>query len=67
MTAKGEISQPEITDTLRVDHLVGEENTPHARGMLALSIDGKHGILVVDRLTHLESEFEYLLWLFQED
>lgn len=61
-----QISRPEITGALRVIHLVGEEPTTHARGMLVVSIDGEHGTLVVDRLALLEPEFEYQLWMFHD-
>jgi anti-sigma-K factor RskA len=62
-----QISQPDMTDSLRVVALSGEEYAPHARGMLTMSINGEEGTLVVDGLAHIEQEFEYQLWLYRED
>lgn len=62
-----QISRPEMTDSLRVVALSGDEYAPHARGMLTMSINGEEGTLVVDGLAHSEEEFEYQLWLYRED
>lgn len=44
----------------------GTELTPEASGMLVMSVDGEYGVLVVDRLPHLDNSEQYQLWLIQD-
>jgi anti-sigma-K factor RskA len=53
-------------DSLRTIQLSGSEFTPNATGLLVMSVDGKHGTLVVDRLPVLDEAHQYQLWLTQD-
>lgn len=52
--------------TLRTVALAGTEAAPIARGLIVISVDGKHGTLVVDGLPPLGPEQQYQLWLIKD-
>jgi anti-sigma-K factor RskA len=56
------VSQPEMQTIT----LVGTQAAPQATGLLIISVDGKHGTLVVDRLPPLDPDRQYQLWLIQD-
>lgn len=56
-------AQPQAMRTVT---LAGTAVAPDATGLIIISLNGKHGTLVVDRLPTLDPEREYQLWLIQD-
>lgn len=50
---------------LQTVNLAGTQVAPDASGLIVVSLDGKHGTLVVDRLPWLDAGHQYQLWLIQ--
>lgn len=59
----GALRAQTASDQLQVIRLNGTEFVPAATGMIVVSVDGRHGALVVDRLPVLDEAHEYQLWL----
>jgi len=57
------ITQPKQMQTI---NLAGTQTAPDASGLIVLSMDGKHGTLVVDHLPVLDPKHEYQLWLIHD-
>jgi anti-sigma-K factor RskA len=53
------------TAPLQVVALSGTDAMPSGTGLIVISGDGKHGTLVVDRLSELAEESDYQLWLIR--
>ena len=51
---------------MRTVTLTGTAAAPEASGLVAISLDGEHGSLVVDRLPPLGESEQYQLWLIQD-
>lgn len=46
--------------------LTGDGPAPEATGYILVSVDGRNGALVVDRLPMLDAGYEYQLWLIRD-
>jgi anti-sigma-K factor RskA len=51
---------------MRAVTLNGTQAAPGATGLIIISLDGRHGTLVVDDLPTLDPERQYQLWLIQD-
>ena len=51
---------------MRVVALSGTETAPGATGLIVVSLDGRHGTLVVDNLPELDAAHQYQLWLIKD-
>jgi anti-sigma-K factor RskA len=51
---------------MRAVTLAGTQVAPGATGLVILSLDGRHGTLVVDGLPTLDPERQYQLWLIRD-
>jgi len=51
--------------TMRLVTLTGTDAAPEATGVIVISTDGRHGMLVVDCLPPLDQAHQYQLWLIQ--
>lgn len=58
------VTQPNQMQTIM---LAGTQAAPKASGLIVLSLDGRHGTLVVDHLPVLDPAHEYQLWLIRDD
>lgn len=57
---------PTQAQAMRTVTLVGTQAAPGATGLIIISLDGRHGTLVVDDLPRLDPERQYQLWLIQD-
>ncbi|MEJ2554939.1 MAG: anti-sigma factor [Anaerolineae bacterium] len=57
---------PTQAQAMRTVSLVGTQAAPGATGLIIISLDGRHGTLVVDDLPTLDPERQYQLWLIQD-
>ncbi len=63
------VNQVETTthaQAMRTVTLSGTQAVPGAAGLIIISLDGRHGTLVVDDLPRLDPEQQYQLWLIQD-
>jgi anti-sigma-K factor RskA len=63
------INQAETTPqalAMRTVTLAGTQVAPGATGLIVISLDGRHGTLVVDSLPTLDPERQYQLWLVKD-
>jgi anti-sigma-K factor RskA len=51
---------------MRVVALQGTEAAPEATGLIVVSLDGRHGTMVVDHLPQLDEAHQYQLWLIKD-
>jgi anti-sigma-K factor RskA len=56
-----------VVTAWQVVRLTGTESAPEANGMIVINPDGEHGTLIVDRLPALSEEYQYQLWLVDDD
>ncbi len=61
----GNIEKTSQQEMITVE-LLGSEAAPQATGMMVMSADGDHGVLIVDGLPRLSPEQQYQLWLIQD-
>lgn len=57
---------PTQAQAMRTVTLAGTQAAPGATGLIIISLDGRHGTLVVDDLPPLDPEQQYQLWLVQD-
>ncbi len=60
-----QLSNP-VEPQMRTIALVGDQTQPRATGLLVLTASGRSGTLVVDRLTMLDAQHQYQLWLIMD-
>jgi anti-sigma-K factor RskA len=54
------------TTAMRVVALKGTAAAPEATGLIVVSLDGRHGTIVVDDLPQLDEAHQYQLWLIKD-